>query len=456
MSLIGFDEMIRQKQASHHIRLLRETDADLAQALEQNLFVTKIRLTLGGAQQADWNSLLRVIATRSNLEEVAVWRTNALLVRSILRAIQQNSSITKFCLSECDMDPAERQQGTRDLSAALQRNANIESLELGTLGDIYAIAILEGLRSNTSVKTLVFSGVPFSDAAAHALQHVLESTTSIQRFELQNEATFSEILFRPLAQGIINSECVSELKLSWCRFENQSITDLRSILQNRLNLTSLCLHHCSLGRGQVHGDIITLLLRPDSLLQCFEFQSCRRAFETVESVFPGMQFRNLLQAIQKSKLERFQIGSIQTQQQLQTLTQNIPSMHIRELHVVVGAQWGSRFYFTAKQQLWLAIQKNVSLHTVKGEMGQNHEFYDLFESAEDRQRLAFYANRNESLDHWFDHPETVEQKVWPDVLSLAAAGPNALFRGLRSVLGRDYVSLPGGKVSKRPQHDCTP
>jgi len=61
--------------------------------------------------------------------------------------------------------------------------------------------------------------------------------------------------------------------------------------------------------------------------------------------------------------------------------------------------------------------------------------------AKDKETLAFYVNRNESLDQWVDRPETVEKKVlWPDALGLAErAGPNALFRGLRSVLGSDYA-----------------
>jgi len=32
------------------------------------------------------------------------------------------------------------------------------------------------------------------------------------------------------------------------------------------------------------------------------------------------------------------------------------------------------------------------------------------------------------------------------------AGPNALFRGLRSVFERDYVSVPGRGKRKRPQY----
>ena len=111
---------------------------------------------------------------------------------------------------------------------------------------------------------------------------------------------------------------------------------------------------------------------------------------------------------------------------------------------------------TVRQELLDAVKNNFSLRSVKARI---HEYYldeefDLFVSAEDKQTLAFYANRNKSLDQWVDHPETVGQrKVWPDALGLAErAGPNALFRGLRSVLESDYVSLPGGRKRKRPQY----
>ena len=216
---------------------------------------------------------------------------------------------------------------------ALQRNANISSLHLDVLNDIYTIPILEGLRSNVSLKTIIFSstspfGTTVPDATSHAIHRLLGSKTSmIQRLEWHLVTFSDERLFRPIAQGIINSECVSELKLSWCRFQGQNcIAQLQSILQNKRNLTSLCLHSCSFGGGQVHEDIISFLSRPDSLLRCFEFQS--RGFsetaETVESAFPGIQFQNLLQAVQKSKLERFSIGTIETPHQLQTLDEEHP------------------------------------------------------------------------------------------------------------------------------------
>jgi len=451
------------------------SDADLAHALEQNPFVTDIILTLH-TSQTDWNSFLRVIAMRANLKKVTLqgakfgWERNApaVVVRSLLRAIQQNnhvrstkliwlclpndistfinnaSSIASFSLFECYMDdPAEQQQGASDLVAALQRNTNIETLNLGGLENISTtIPILESLRSNVSLKNFISSiEITDSDAASRAIQQLLESTTSIQRFELQEADFGGERLFRPIAQGIINSECVSEIKLSECRFEDrESFAQLQGILQNKQNLTTLSLEDCDFVGRQVHRDIISLLSQPDLPLQCFEFQS----YGDLEREFPGVQFKNLVQAIQNCKLlERFKIGTIRTQQQLQTLTQSIPSMRIRELEVFF---WGQILHENAdpRQNMLLAIKNNFSLRSVKG---------SLFGTAEDKKTLAFCANRNESLDQWVNNPEIVKQrKVWPEALNLAQrAGPNALFRGMRSVLERDYGSLPGKRKRKRPQ-----
>ena len=493
-------EALRQNdpaRTTFNIRLRHETpNAALARALEQNPFVTEIILDLDRDEEQQWpfwDSLRRVIATRANLEKVTLqdiyWEEHywdeqnapapAGLVRAFLYAIQQNtairsvemrwlrlptdismvvdnnSSITSFCLYECDMEPAERQQGARSLAVALQRNTNIDTLKLDSLEDIYAVPILEGLRSNVSLKTFIWKG----NAPAPALQHLLESTTSIQRFELI-ASQFSGDTFRPIAHAITRSESVSELKFIECQFQGRNRSaQLQSILQNKHNLTTLCLRHCEFGALQVHRDsIISILSRPDSPLRCFEFQSR----DSLEREFPRIQFKNLLQAIQISKLKRFSIGTIQSQQQLQTLTQSIPSMKIEELEVAFTdavdsddeeEEVSQLSRETIEQGLLQAVKNNFSLHTVKGEIIEFLDESDLFESAEDKQTLAFYANRNESLDQWVDHPETVAEKVWPKALGLAQrAGPDPLFRGLRSVLGRDYVSLPGGRKRKRVQN----
>ena len=344
------------------------SDADLAQALQQNPYVRELELNVHGEEQTDWSSLLPLIATRANLEKVELCdafdpgeRNAPALVGSFLHAIQQNtairnvvlswlrlptdismfvdnaSSITSFRLHSCDMEAAVRGQGARRrLAAALQRNTNIETLELDNLEDIYAVPILEGLRLNTAVKSFTFttsSNTNISDEASHALQQLLESTTSIQRFSLEYDSShmLGKGPFQPIAQAITNSETVSELKLLQCHFEDRgSLAQLQSILQNKQNLTSLCLRACEFGGGQIHEDMISVISRPGSLLRCFEFWG----YGSLEALFPRIQFQNLLEAVQTSKLERFKIGSIKTPHQLQTLTQSIPSMHIRELDVV--------------------------------------------------------------------------------------------------------------------------
>ena len=145
--------------------------------------MTYIRFFLDDEQQADWTSLLHVIATRANLEKVELWdavsveeRTAAAgLVRAFLLAMQQNtairsvemrwlrlstdistfvdnaSSITSFTLCECDGE-----QGARSLAAALQRNTNIERLGLYNLNENDTIPILAVLGSKVSLKTFMF------------------------------------------------------------------------------------------------------------------------------------------------------------------------------------------------------------------------------------------------------------------------------------------------------------
>ena len=501
MSVVG---ELRQNDPANmciRIRLQDESsDADLAQALEQNPFVTEIDIELGA----------RGVARR--LEFIAACDCNACQSRKsgiagFIRSRVENS--TRVCSRVFASDSAEHfhtkcgdgiccvfppiylrlwtmrpqshrsglavtcdgEQGARSLAVALQRNTNIETLELSSLDGIYAVPILESLRSNTFLKTFKWDGNDLGGEIAPAHQRLLESTTSIQTIMFR-DVDFSEWQFPLIAQAITNSECVSELDFSHCHFDDQSsMTQLQSILQNKRNLTTLHLHRCGYGlddvydgRGQLREDIISILSRPDSQLRCFEFQT-HVSFQPLERVFPGIQFKNLLQAIQKSKLlERFSIGTIVNLHQLQTLTQSIPSMHMRELEIRFWADEGSDdeddeegefSRETIRQDLLHAVKNNFSLRAVKAEMlTGNDESDDLFERAEDKQRLAFYVNRNESLDQWVDHPVTVEQqKLWPAALGLAErAGPDALFRGLHSVLGRDYVSLPGGRKRKRPQY----
>ena len=341
---------------------LEDSDADLARALEQNSFIMRIVLVMSNVQTTNWRDLLRVIAMRANLETVELAdafisdernAATAFVHSSFLRAIQQNtaiqnvylvcvrlpidvstfldtaSSITLLSLWECDMEPIEREQGTRDLAAALQRNTNIKSIRLGFMVDIYAIPILQSLQANVTLTTLTIVGESFSDGTTRAIQQLLESTTSIEHFDVWGP-DFSGDQFRPVSQGIMSSRSLSELKLSNCRFRDEESTGLfRSILQNKRNLTSLCLIQCQFQGGQVHETVISALSRSDSPLRSFEMEQ----FD-LSNALPNGQFQQkLLQAVEKSKLEHFAIGFIQSTQQLRALADSIPLMRIKELQV---------------------------------------------------------------------------------------------------------------------------
>ena len=74
-------------------------------------------------------------------------------------------------------------------------------------------------------------------------------------------------------------------------------------------------------------DIISALLQPNSPLKSFKLQELN-----LGDALPDGQFQNLLRAIEKSKLERFAIGRIQSQQQLVDLSQELQAWRNGTFH----------------------------------------------------------------------------------------------------------------------------
>ena len=163
------------------------SDADLAQNLERFPRITAISVDLEGEQRSDWNSLLRVIATKDNLEKVTLMDAvneeeriaPAALVQAVLQAIPRNtsircvdliwlrlptgvssfvdtaSSITTLRLRSCCAEPAERELVATDFAAALQRNTNIKCLRFVEMDDnILFSNLLQGLGKSAHLKTL--------------------------------------------------------------------------------------------------------------------------------------------------------------------------------------------------------------------------------------------------------------------------------------------------------------
>jgi len=384
-------------------------------------------------------AILRAIQQNSAIQGVTL--INLRLPPDVSTFVDSTSSITKFVLWKCDMEPVERERGARDLAEALQRNTNIQTLQIGLLEEVCMLSILQGLQSNNALENLVV-GVEarISDATTQAIQQLLESTTSIEHFDVWGPH-FSGDEFRLVSQGIVNSQHVSKLQLSYCRFRDEECAAMFcNILQHKQNLTSLCLNCCSFSAARIHETVISALSRSDSPFRSFEWQDPRSSTTLLNG-----QFRNLLRAVEKGKLERFAIGHVQSHQQLHALADSIPLMRVKELKVVFDSEFDEE---NAKHVLLQAVKSNFSLRSFK----DHRPGRDLFND-NDKARLMFYANRNELLDQWVGNPETVEQKVWPDALALAEkAGPDSLFRGFRSVLGGDSTGLRIGRKRKRPQY----
>jgi len=487
------------KTTSIRIELRREpSDAELARALEQNPFITKLEIVLaffvGDVLRTEWPLLLGVIVARANLSTVELAAGADFLVviapaipptlmRSFLQAVQQNSSIRTMSLEEsilipdrdicafldaasslktfilrhCAFEPIEQYQGATNLGAALQRNGNIQSLELKALHDPYLPIIFRSLESNSTLRNLSLEASihHFSGESSEAARHLLESTTSLQQLELIR-FNWVRQSFQYLAQGIINSHTVTDLKFTACSFSDEaSKTLFRSILVTKQNLRLLSMS-CHFDRD-ISESLAALLLRRNSPLQCLELE------ELLEFPIQDCHFSLLLRAVEKSRLDRFQLKSYRSQEQIRSLSRSIPLMKVKKLDIeLVECDWLQHCQVTEedKEQLLHAVKKNLRLRSLQCTLRRRHyitqteEKRDLFDQGERKRRLAFYIHRNECVGQFAEEPEKVDRKVWPDALGLAQqAGKDVLFTSLLSVLGSDYVNLFAGgrRKRKRPQ-----
>jgi hypothetical protein len=241
-----------------------------SEALSRDKYVTTICVHLPGMIERNWDSLLRAISTRDILENVTLsMQTNCpKLVARFLRSIQLNpaihsiilsrvqvsgtvlagfldaaTSVTDLCIHGCEMEEAERDQGVIDVAASIQRNTRIRKLRLTLLDGVYLCPILSSLASNSHVRKLEIGLFHYSSMnsprreAPDSVKHLLESTASIETFVL-TDFNCGEENFLPIAQGLINSEPVTDIEFWDCDFRGSGL-HFKSILQSKPNIRSL-------------------------------------------------------------------------------------------------------------------------------------------------------------------------------------------------------------------------
>ena len=432
-----------------------------AQALGLNHCVSHVQISIHEGNNANWDDLLRVLATHRNLDYVEICdvvaynilrRGNERLYRPFLQAIQQNSSVRRVHFSAnnivaedlCNfLDTAEHVSELRlwweeidtiggeqeDVVAALQRNQkNVETLVLGT---DFPSCIVDAFVSSTFLRKLVINigqgfsdiniGQGFSEAKNNALEGLLQSTGSIQQLELPN-CKFEGESVRSIVEGFINASNVTDITLKSCRFNVEGATSLMDdIFKRKKNLRSFGIQTCEFFPLQLYPALFSVLRRRDSPLRHLHLVDI-----DLDTIPNRRSFNPLLRAVAKSKLESFAFGEV-THHGINALAEAIPSMKIRDLsiHFRPDEPLG---YEDMKQTLREAVRNNFTLQSVKYQCGDD----DPFDASEEDESMAFNLDRNRRLAESLAHPITVPILLRAEALYLASqAGPDAYFRLFR-------------------------
>jgi hypothetical protein len=195
------------------------------------------------------------------------------------------------------------------------------------LGDIYLVPILERLAFNSHIRTVVIRGPTPSLVTSNAVRRFLESTTTIEGFELVG-CRHDEETILPISQGLINSESITDIKFVGCYYKEGSTILFKSVLVSKSKIRSLAIVNCNVRAGQLTAPVFTNLLGPDSSLRSFELRDIDlNAFGCTVS---------LTTAVEKSQLEHVCIKTIETQDICQALINSIPKMQVKLLEVGLG------------------------------------------------------------------------------------------------------------------------
>jgi hypothetical protein len=473
--MVGVLEQLRENRSTRRSIKICLNDAslsdhELALALQANEHVRDLHFIIQGTRRCGWESLLRVIATREILTHVAVWghvdddedpQAQTTRTNKFLHAIQVNSaiqvvilvdvrvsaasiasfllaatSVTELVLLGIRMEANERERGARELAAALQCNTHVRTLVLGNVKDVELLPILSGLATNTHIKRLALGCRGHEDislGASTALKRMLETTATATIFELHlNGYRFKADSFCPIAQGLIDSESITNVIFNNCSFKDEeSALAFENILLYKSNVHALTIRKSNVHGRTLPATLFTNILRPESPLRLLTFKS---------DLLTDDGFTSLLSLVEKSKVEDLDIGEISGQHKFLALIASIPKMRIKALHVgmsrVDARDWSSA--------LVRAVKMNSSLRSVVVDEGGGF-------NENQRRKLNCYFARNEGLSKWTAAPATIPKCALPKAIEAARTiGPDAIV-GILHTLGSSVGPVEGKRSRKRPR-----
>lgn len=156
------------------------------------------------------------------------------------------------------------------------------------------------------------------------------------------------------------------------------------------------------------------LTRP--FLQAIQQNQSIRRLRLSRFFFTVDEFRELLEAVETSKLEEFSIGVGDTWPYFEVLMVYLPDLPIKKFTFGHGP--------VPKQDMMQLLKHNLSL-----QLASISNFDD-----DDNDTLQPYLDRNKRLAGWIENPASVPRHLWPEALKLAmVAGKNALFQSLLAI-----------------------
>jgi hypothetical protein len=423
------------------------TDKDWAEALSRNEYVDTIQIVLPRTDaKPEYTTLLKVISSHKILEKVILYqyfahsyseqRKSAQLLAPYLQAIQLNPAVCTVSVNLVQFTAATfaqflnnapmsltrlelfghyakvTKEGVSDLAASIQQNTNLKTILLGKLRDGYMCPILNSLTLNSSVENLILrSPTQRAPTTAQAVKHLLQSTTSISSFTLQNlHDTYEHFL--PIAQGLLSSKSVTNLAFDHCFFFGESGIHFKNILQSKNNLHSLSV--CS---GDIEANILSAenfihLLGSHSLLESFELRDVNMSTFGFSS---PLKFNSLLQAVEKSsQLKTFVIGHISQQNMYEALLSSIPKIQVQTLLFSLESN------LSLSPATLLAVM-NINSSIVCLEWKQHirhaHPNNNTVLDYNQEHKLNSYLARNKSLYQWktsySNTYSSLPKEVWP-------------------------------------------
>jgi hypothetical protein len=346
--------------------------------------------------------------------------------------MRETTSVKELKITNCLVWFTE-EHGPEELSAGVGENQTLEALTLRAWdGRSHLIPMLEGLRRHQKIRYLDFSSSDrcLSAERSHALQRLLETSTSLVHLRLNYMQEYTQRCWERITRGIRNSQSLTKLTLSRCYFDKNGTDIFRELfLSGRSQLSTLVLENGVEFYVPTYMVVVSILRERGSSLTALEI--CGNSIE-------GRELRNFFSELNQN----YSLESLVIERPLDfdtwfSFLRIIPEVQtLRRIRFVVR---GTKPPEKMKTRFLEAFKKNDYLEDI--------DIQAEFLSRKDQALLRSYAERNAAMPGFVLDPMSVSRDRLPIMLEglwvnnigehgrgsgFEAIAPTVAFHSLRS------------------------